>query len=110
MTNIKKHNNVRSKLNKEDDDFEKKFMSRGNSSIKKEMLRHEKNSKSPKNQDHHSLYSGNNLSKNLLLSKPSKRYNFRTEIKEFSINLSEADLSLGNIAIEEAAKKEREEK
>ena len=35
MANIKKHNNVRSKLNKEDDDFEKKFMSRGNSSIKK---------------------------------------------------------------------------
>ena len=35
--------------------------------------------------------------------------NLRTEIKEFSMNISETDLSLGNIPIEEQEKEVKEE-
>ena len=71
------------------------------------MLRHEKVSRSP---DNSSILSGSNSSKNHLVTKPSKRYmNLRTEIKEFSMNISETDLSLGNIPIEEQEKEVKEE-
>ena len=71
------------------------------------MLRREKVSKSP---DNLSILSNSNSLKNNLKTKPSKRYmNLKTQIKEFSMNISETDLSLGNILAQESRKEVKEQ-